>query len=208
MAGVVAAVYGVFLAFAIVALYDELHEANEEVRSEAAALAQIVRNGEGLGPAPGSRVRDAVRAYRDTVVGAEWRAMEDGEHSEDAWRGVDRIYASLRAYEPQGERESAFYGEAVAAVNELVDVRRARLHAAESSLPGTLMLLLIGGAFLTLGFALVYAVPHRAMHTGIAVSLAVLLGFCVLAAVVLDHPFSGDVSVSTDPYHEGALAGL
>src|SRR5918997_5391404 len=79
MNGVIAAVYGVFLAFAIVALYEEFHEADEGVRSEAAALARVVVNSEGLPPRTAEAMRVAVIDYRDTVVGEEWRAMKDGE---------------------------------------------------------------------------------------------------------------------------------
>lgn len=208
MASVIAAFYGVVLAFAIVALYEEFHEAEQDVRTESVILARIVRDSAALPPAAAERVRTAVRDYRNAVVGPEWVAMEKGEHSDTAWRKLDGIYAAVARYEPRGERESAFYGEAVAAVNELVEARRARLHAAEASLPGILMVLLIGGAILTLGFTLVFGVSNRRLHTVMAVSLAVLLGFSLLVAFVLDHPFSGDVSVSGEPYHEGALEGL
>jgi hypothetical protein len=208
LAGVVAAVYGVFLAFAIVALYEQFHEASEDVDQESATLARVVRNAEALAPPDAARVRAAVRAYRDAVVGPEWRAMEDGEYSAAAAQRLDGVYAALRAAEPRGTSQTAFHAEAVTALNELVVARRARLHAAGSSLPGVLVVLLIGGALLTLGFVLLQAVDDRRMHAAMAVAVAALLGFCLVVTLVLDHPFSGDVSVERAPYSEGALAEL
>ena len=208
MSGVIAAVYGVFLAFAIVALYEEFHEAEAGVRGEGAALARLVVNAEGLPTEQADGMRRAVRAYRDTVVGPEWKAMEDGESADRAWKDMERMYAVLKDYEPRTNKHQSFYDASVDSVNELVDARRERLHAAESALPSSLMVLLVGGGILTLGFTLVFGVPAPRMHTAMVLSLAVLLGFSLLVALVLDHPFSGDVAVSTAPYHADALRDL
>jgi ABC-type multidrug transport system fused ATPase/permease subunit len=206
MAGVIAAVYGVFLAFAVVVLYEEFHESRENVQAEAGALARLVRNSEALPAAASTWISTEVRAYRDAVVDEEWAAMRHGGDSPEAWRRLNRVYAALRGHEPRGERATAFYNASVTAIDDLVEARRARLNDAESELPGTFMVLLVGGAVLTLCFPLVFGVPHRTMHALMSLSLAVLLGFCLLVAIVLDHPFSGDVTVSSAPYHQGALA--
>jgi hypothetical protein len=208
MSGVLAAVYGVFLAFAIVALYEEFHEAEESVRSEASALSRLVVNADGLPPEQGEAMRRAVTAYRDTVVTVEWKAMEDGRASEQAWQQMRGLYAVLHDFEPRTGRDAAFYDAAVGSVNELVDARRSRLHAAEAALPSTVMLLLFGGGLLTLGFTLAFGVPTPRMHTALTLSLAVLLGFSLLVALLLDHPFSGDVAVTSEPFRADALRSL
>jgi hypothetical protein len=205
MNGVIAAVYGVFLAFAIVALYEQFHEAQEGVRSEAAALARVVVNTEGL-PAPQAvAMKGAVTGYRDTVIGEEWRAMEDGESADRAWEQMEDLYAVLNGFEPSGPKQETFYAASLDAVNELVDARRSRLHAAEAELPGAIMLLLFGGGVLTLAFTLIFGVPQPRMHMAMSIALAVLLGFALLVALILDYPFSGEVAVSTQPYFEDAL---
>ena len=209
MAGVIAAVYGVFLAFAVVSLYEEFHEAGQDVRAEAATMSRVARNAEMLPPATAARVRTQLGEYRNAVVGPEWKAMEDGGGSQLAWRELDELYESLRVEaDPPGAAGSAFYEETVGAVNELVDARRARLHGAEASLPVMLTILLIGGGVLTLGLPLVFRVPNPRWHAAMAMSLAVLLGFGLLVALLLDYPFSGDITISTAPYFEDALADL
>jgi hypothetical protein len=70
------------------------------------------------------------------------------------------------------------------------------------------MILLVGGAFLTLGFTLVYGVANAGMHAAMGISLAVLLGFSLLVAILLAHPFSGDVAISKDSYDVGVLGRL
>ena len=39
-------------------------------------------------------------------------------------------------------------------------------------------------------------------------ALALLLGGAHIVAIALDHPFSGDIAVSTEPYRQDALSGL
>jgi hypothetical protein len=207
MAGVIAAVYGVFLAFAIVALYEEFHEAELGVQTESAALTRLVTDSAGLGPATEQPLRAAVKAYRDAVTGPEWAAMEDGDASQRAWEGIAGIHAVLDRV-PAPERDSPFFDAALTAVDDVVDARRERLHAAESTLPSAIMVLLIGGGVLTLAFTLVFGAPVPRMHTAMVLSFAVLIGFSLLVALLLDHPFSGDVAVSSAPLHEDALHDL
>jgi hypothetical protein len=38
--------------------------------------------------------------------------------------------------------------------------------------------------------------------------VALLLGFAVLLSMLLQHPFSGDISVKSTPFREGTLAEL
>jgi len=208
MSGIVAAVYGVFLAFAIVALYEQFHEASETVQVESAALEKVVRSSGGLDPAVRADLRDAVREYRDAVIGGEWIAMEGGRDSDEAWARVPPLYRALRRHEPEGDRETAFYEEALSAANDIGDGRRDRLHTAGESLPAPLVVLLWGGALLTLGFTILFGVRNPRLHTALVVSYAALLGFSMLLVVVLDHPYSGDVSVSSAPFFDGALRGL
>jgi hypothetical protein len=208
VSGVVAAVYGVFLAFAIVALYEQFHEASEDVHAEAAALEVIVRAGDGLSGRSAPALREAVDAYRDTVVGEEWDAMRDGRDSEAAWDRLDPMYRVVRDHRTRGDTDAAFHGEALAGLGTLADARRARLHAAGQSLPGALMVLVFGGAFLTLGFTVAFRAASVSAHTWMVMSLAVLLGFSLLVAVVLDHPYSGEVTVPRDPFFEGVLEDL
>ncbi|MDQ3739310.1 MAG: DUF4239 domain-containing protein [Actinomycetota bacterium] len=184
MAGVIAAVYGVFLAFAIVALYEEFHEAEMSVQAESAALTRVVL---------ATDRRDAALAYRDAVAGDEWDEMAEGRSSPAAWERLRELHAA--AGEP-GRR----------AVADLVDARRERLHAAEATLPSTAMMLLFGGGVLTLGFVVAFAGAASRVNAAMVVSFSVLLGFSLLVALLLDHPFSGDVAVSPEPLFEDALA--
>ena len=206
--GLVGAVYGILLAFVIVALYEDHQAAKGVVREEATEVEQIHRASAAFPGAVRREVRGELNDYVRTVVVTEWELMEDGRFSPRAWGRVDALYATLQAYRPRTESESAFYGEAVAKLDDLVAARRERLHFAEESLPGAFQALIVGGALLLVAFMFLIGIRSLRMQMTMVVSLAALVGVNVLLVVLLDHPFSGEVAVSSHPFQEVALAVL
>ena len=67
-------------------------------------------------------------------------------------------------------------------------------------------MLLIGGALLLLAVTFLFATRNPRLHLVLTIAVAVLLGFNLLLALVLDYPFSGTIAVSNHPFTEGALA--
>ena len=203
--GVLAAVYGIVLAFVIVALYEEYRTANNDVRTEATALSKVYRDSQAFGPAGRIAVKTAVGTYIKSVVTDEWPKLKHGQESKESWTALAGIYKAVGSYEPKTVDQKTFYTEAVGRVDELAGARRQRLNDAEESLPTTFDVLLVGGAFLLLGVTFVFGTRNRRLHLVLTVSVAVLLGFNLLLALALDYPFSGSVAVSTHPFTQDAL---
>jgi hypothetical protein len=209
VAGLVAAVYGIILAFVIVALYEDFKAAESTVRAEATALAQVYENTRALSPEVRVRMSEEVSHYAAAVRGDEWRRMRDGEESPDAWRHIRDMYRVLIEYEPQGDSESTFYGEAVGKLDDVVGTRQERLDDAAESLPTPFQILLWAGAVpLVASLYFLGGGLGRRPQMIVVVIVAGLVGFNLFVAVVLDHPFSGDVAVSNEHFTEGPLADV
>jgi hypothetical protein len=106
----------------------------------------------------------------------------------------------LQQYAPRGPTQSAFYGSAVARLDDLVAARRDRLQHAAQALPGPFEILIFGGAFAVTCLLWFFAIPSLRMQIALVAVVAGLIGFNLLISALLDHPFSGDFSVSTAPY--------
>ena len=78
MVGVVAALFGLLLAFVIVIAYQNFLEADANVSREADSLASIVRDSQAFPEPGGENVRRAVATYVRAVVDDEWPQMRDG----------------------------------------------------------------------------------------------------------------------------------
>lgn len=204
--GVLIGVYGIVLAFVIVALYEDFKAAEGTVRTEATELAQLYRDSGAFPAEVRGRIDDEIGRYVTVVVNEEWPLMAEGEASDAAWESIDRLYGIYQGYEPQTEVESTFYGESVAKLDELVASRRERIEQAEQSLPTEFEVLIFGGALLLVGFLSFFGSRNSGVQMVMVVAVSALIGFNLLLAVVLDHPFSGDVGISSHPFQEGALA--
>lgn len=204
--GVLAAVYGIVLAFVIVALYADYQKAGDDVRTEATALSKIYRDSQAFAPPGAVAVKTSVGNYIRVVVNDEWPKMKHGQESEQGWRDLAAIYAALRSYSPKTVVQTTFYTEAVGRVNDLAGARRQRLNDSEDALPTTFNVLLIGGALLLLLITFLFATRNPRLHAVLTVSVAILLGFNLLLALVLDYPFSGTIAVSNHAFTQGALA--
>ena len=86
MLGVVAALFGLLLAFIIVIAYQNYSDAQSNVTGEADALAAIVRDAGAFSPPERERVRASVGVYVRTVVDEEWPLLREGEDSPELRR--------------------------------------------------------------------------------------------------------------------------
>jgi hypothetical protein len=205
---VMAAVYGVMLAFAVIVLYEQFSEARDDVHTETGALVTLYRASQELGEPAAGAVREEVGGYVDAVTGPEWEAMSEGRSSEAAWTRIDEMYGVLGAYRPATAAERVFFERAVAALGALVEARRVRLSDARSTLPGPFLVLLIGGGFVLMLFTLFFDLENRRYHDLVIVSIGALIGFSLMVCLALEYPFSGGISVSKGPYREGSLGDL
>ena len=204
--GVLAAIYGIVLALVIVSLYDDFRQTKTDIRNEASGLAMVYRDSRSFSPPVAEAVRQHVAAYIFDVQNQEWRDLSHGKESEHAWNELNSLYSVLEAYQPKTFSQQVFYREVVQRVNDLMTARRERLNDAEESIPSTFAVLILFGAFLTLGFTFIFGVKDVRIHAVMAIAVAILIGFNLLVALELDYPFSGQVSVSSTPYTSGALA--
>lgn len=203
--GVLAAIYGIVLAFVIVSMYEDFRKAGGDVRLEATAIAKVYRDSRGFSPSAAARLRTNIGDYIYIVQHDEWSAMSHGHESEAAWNSLNSLYANLQSYEPKTESQKVFYAEAVARLNDLAGARRERLNDNEESLPLTFEILLVGGAVLLLMFTFFFRMQSARMHAAMVVAVAALLGFNLLLALVLDYPFSGQIVVSNHAFTQGSL---
>lgn len=203
--GVVGAIYGIVLAFVIVAVYEDFKAAESNVRGEATDLSQVYRDTRNL-DAIAAPLAAKVRAYDHHVVVEEWPLMAHGRLLDGAWADIEGMYALMRSYEPKTQAQSAFYGEALGKLNDLVSDRRERLSNAQEQLPTTFEILLFGGALLLIVFTWFIGMRNFRAQLFMVLAVAALVSFNLLIALALDHPFSGDVTVSSQPFREGALA--
>jgi hypothetical protein len=206
MLGVVAALFGLLLAFIIVIAYENYTDAQSNVTGEADALAAIVRDTGAFQPAERDRVRASIGAYVRTVADDEWPRMREGHDSPQAWAKVNGIFAVLQGVEPKSASAVAFYDDAVRQLNVALDARRNRLDDAGGGLPWVIGALLVVGSLVIVGYAVLIGSRSFWFHAIGAGAIAVVIGMSLVVLVALTYPFSGDLAIDPEPFRGGVLA--
>jgi hypothetical protein len=205
MVGVVAALFGLLLAFVIVIAYQNFLDADANVSREADSLSSIVRDSAAFPDPGGENVRRAVGTYARAVVNDEWPQMHDGHDSALARTGLEGIFAAFRTVQPRSPQATAFYDDAVRQLNAALAARRDRLQTAGGGLPRDIALLILFSTVVTVGYAVFVGSPQFGFHVLGPAAIAAVVAVSLVVLLDLSYPFSGDVAIAPDDFKTGAL---
>ena len=205
MLGVVAALFGLILAFVIIIAYQNFLDADANVSREADALSSVVRDSAAFPEPGGANVRLAVGNYVRTVVDKEWPEMHKGQDSSLARGSLSNIFAAFRTVKPTSHVETAFYDDSVSQLNDALDARRNRIQTASGGLPRDIAALILFSSFVIIAYAVLVGSPNFWFHVLGPLAIALVVAISLVVLVDLTYPFSGDVAITPDDFKTGAL---
>ena len=194
---VVGVLYAVLLAFAIIVVWEKFTDADNIVAREAGAATNVYRLSYGMAEAPATSLRAKLSAYLAATISDDWPAMEHANESSSARRALDAVYGSILV-SLSAQSHSALVAEILHQLDEITQARRARLAAADGTVPGVIWPVLFGGAAATIGFTFFFGTQNllaQSLMTGL-LSVMILSGLFIV--LVIDRPFSGAVTVKPD----------
>lgn len=194
--------YGVMVGLIAVGIWEQYSATDEKVALEASALAALYRD-VGAYPEPArSHLQADLRHYTRNVIDVSWplqrRRIIPWETNEILWK----FQADLASFEPSGSSEGILHEEAMRTYNNLVELRRMRLHSVESGLPSVVWVVVVLGAVITLSVSWFFKTASFTVHFWMVTLDAALLGLIIWLLVVLDHPFLGRVSIGPEPFEQ------
>ncbi|MEV5238433.1 hypothetical protein AB0K89_04790 [Streptomyces cinnamoneus] len=205
--GVYGAIYGIILAFVVVAEWEALGAAETNVATEAAQTAEVLRDSSAFPPDQRRRISIAVGGYVHAIVDKQWPLMREGRPDPGLTNPeITALYKVFQGYEPQTEVQKTYYGQAVSSLSGVAIARRSRLATSQQQMPVLLTGLVIGGAFVILPLSLAYGIPSLKVQLVFVGAISALIGVSVLLVLTLDRPFSGSLCISPAPFREGVLA--
>ncbi len=193
---VVGVLYAVLLAFAIIVVWEKFNDAENTVAREAGATSNVYRLSHGIGDVPGSSLRAALSKYLTVTISDDWPAMEHSGESKPAREALGAVYA---AFLPSVQQQSsALTTEILHQLDVVTQERRARIVAAEGTVPGILWTVLFWGAAVTISFTYFFGTQNLRAQTLMTGLLSMLIFSGLLVIIVIDHPFAGVVKVQPD----------
>lgn len=195
---VVGAIYAVLLAFLTVIVWQRFADAEDRAQQEANAATDVLRFSRFTAPLQGARLRDDLGRYVDVIVTQEWPAMAHGNNSPEAQRLIVRVIGDVAELPVPNAQQSNVQNHLLERVQVMADLRRSRVNANRSNVPGVLWFALIIGACTVIGFVYLFGLKNFTVHLLITAATATMIGLSFGLILTLDYPFRGDVSVSPE----------
>lgn len=196
---VVGVMYAVLLAFLIIVDWEQFNAASRMATDESSTLTSMYHETGLLPQAIRPEARASLRTYTHRVIDDEWKTMQKGKGSplvDTALTRMYRVYDGLnRTKAGQGTTDESFR-----LLDELSAQRAARLAASNESLNGVFWLVLIIGAIITVGYSLIFYLENVRMQMVMTGGLAALIAALLFLLLVVDHPFLGDVHISSESF--------
>ena len=192
--------YGLALALTAVHVWETYEEAARTTTREAASIAGLWREICEYPEPTKSLLQAGLKDYVDYTIHEAWPSMRKGIVPAAGIRRIDRFQSTLIQFEPKTEGQKVLAGEAIATYREMIDVRRLRLDAVGTRLPGVMWLVVLAGAAISLISAFFFPVEDFRVHATQVALLATLIGIVIFMIVALDRPYQGDLGLTPAPY--------
>ena len=195
-------IYAVLLAFVVIVVWQQFNDARSAVEREANEVLDLFRTASGFSEPARGELRKQLQTYVSAVLEREWAAMGRDENGvfEEVWNVFDRVADVLHRCNPDAERETSLYCEALSRLNDLSDVRAVRLSTSRMKIPLALWILLYIGAVVTVGSMYLFAVSSFTVHAIMTGALAGAISHLLYVIADLDDAFAGDWQVPREPF--------
>ena len=200
--GALAAIYAVLIAFVVVTVWQGFDKSNANVQQEANYLADVYRDSEAFAPDFHQKVGDLLRDYRQAVIHDEWKTMAKGEMSPDVEKLMRKLWALYTVYQPKTSTEQSFFDESVRKLNLLRELRRQRIMDSRTGIEPLLWFVLIAGGLSTIAFTFFFGAENLRAQIAMVVLLALTISLILFTIMSLDFPFTGSISISSDPFKQ------
>ncbi len=192
--------YGVFLAFIVIAIWENYDGVKNNIDKEADALSNMYRDAKGLPPATKYSIDSCVKQYVTIVVDKEWATMSKGKESKYAMDACSKLQTLVIKFKPHDLGEQVVYTEMLSNLNHLTTARRIRVNTANAGLPMILWVILIGGGFLLLFYIACFYVENYKFHLWLAFGVSGLIAILLFVALELNYPFVGSDALKPDSF--------
>jgi hypothetical protein len=170
------------------------------VSREASAIAVLYRDAAAYPEPSRSLLQTSLRDYVEYVIQEAWPLQRAGRIPAGGVDKINRVQEHLAAFEPVTEGQKIIHAEAWQAYNSVIEVRRERLHEVTAGLPGVMWLVVLVGASISLSASFFFHVEDVRLHATLVTLLATFIGCVIFVVLALDHPFRGELGISSDAY--------
>ena len=196
--GIVGLTYVMLLTFSTISVWEKFSLAQTVVIDEAAAANAIYTVAQG-NTKEQIAVREAVKHYLDAAINKGWPLMAIEKESLDTKIALNKLYHTAVVYDEAGPQTTQIASELFKHIDKINESRTIRYTLCKGIIPDLLWFILITGAILTIGFTLFFGGESLIVQAAMTGITSVMILMALLVIISFDHPFTGDVSISSEP---------
>jgi hypothetical protein len=192
--------YGITLGLIAVGTFENFNSTEDKVTNESSALAALYRDVSILEKPEREVLKSTLKQYTVYVVNQSWPLQKKGIVPKGGTKLIDDFQLLLAKYNPESERDKIIYAEVFDQYNVLIEKRRLRLNAVNTSLPSTIWVVLFLGAFVNIVLTWLLVIKNQKLDIMINVLSGLLLGSLIFLIAAMDNPFRGEFCVTADSF--------
>ncbi len=192
--------YGITLGLIAAGTFETFSNVDNVVSNESSALGGLYKDVSFLKHEHRIKLQGLLKEYTLFVVNEAWPMQQRGETPRKGTKIMTKFQNQLAVYRPVDSKDEIIYGEVLSQFNKLIECRGQRLNSISTSLPNTIWVILLVGAFVNLVFLWMLVFENTTLEFIVHILSALLLGSLIFLIAALDNPFRGEYSVGCDSF--------
>lgn len=191
------ALYAVLLGFTIVNAQARFDRIKESTQIEASKLIDLYRDAELFTEKDRVSIKNAITAYTQSIIDYEWSSKKPHAGTGEKFKDLLRCYYDADIHPP---KQTIWYSVSINQLNELSDLRLARILGSQESIGPQMWTILILGGFAMILFLCFFGPEKTIQHLAMGSILAITIAFSLFLIHSLDSSFSGTISIKSDAF--------
>jgi len=196
-------IYAVLVAFVVYATWSDYEDINTVCDKEANVIQNLYFDCEGLPKESQAEIKKDLIEYLEMIVNDDWPLLAKGKTNPESRDKLVEIWRNFNNIEDPGtEKQKIFFGESLDKLNDITELRRLRILGAQNHIPAIIWTVILIGAMTSVGFSLFFGTRSFVIQATMTSLFAMTNAIVILMILALDHPFTGEIKISTDAYEQ------
>ena len=200
---VISTSYSMLIALLVFSVLNSYLDVNKNVQAEAALVGDLYRDAEGLPDNVKQNVRTHLVNYLNDVIDREWPVQEYGSletEKEAGWNELNAINIIIAAYNAPTSSAAVIQSEIFTRINNLYDMRRARVFASQKAVPSVIWGIIVTGAAVFLLCLSLLTVENFRIKLTLTVLAFTSITLVIMLIIALDRPFQGQLGIGAKEF--------
>lgn len=192
--------YGIMFGLHTVGVWENYESASNLADEEASNIVSLYRDSEAVEQFSDVELTDVIRDYTKYIYTEAWAKQADGIAKTNGKNYLTKYRDELLKFDPENPKEEILLAEVYSKYNDVIELRRKRLSYVDKQVPFIIWSLIIIGSVVTIVTSSLFHFDSIKQHILLNSFMGLTIGSFIFLVVMLDNPFKGNVSVSSDPY--------